>query len=95
MDELKFNSIEELYNRLKPALRSKVKVLRASKITYINEEDIFEYLSNNVWNKTNNLSLDKMVNDILFIDNDKLDEFAQTKIIKEKFKKYESSVGLK
>jgi len=95
MEDIKFNNIEELYNRIKPALSSKVKILHADKKIYINERDIFEYLSEKVWVKTNNLSLDKMVNDILYIDNDLLDNYVQTKIIREKIKKYESSVDIK
>ena len=95
MEEVNFESIEQLYNRLKPALRSKVKVLHADKKYYIKEEDVFEYLSKRVWNKTNNLSLDKMVNDILYIDNDLIDDYVQTKIIREKINKYESSADLK
>lgn len=95
MEDVKFNTIEELYDRLKPALSSKIKVLRADKKLYIKEEDVFEYLSKRVWNKTSNLSLDKMVNDILYTDNDLIDDYVQTKIIREKIIKYESSADLK
>lgn len=85
MNEIKFSSLEELYNRLKPALRSKIKELHKLDKVYIKENDIFEYLSNNKWETSNNLTLDKMVDDILYADNNKLDEYVQRKIVKEKY----------
>ena len=85
MDEIKFSSLEDLYNRLKPALRSKVKELRQLDKIYIKENDIFEYLSDTRWESSNNLTLDQMVDDILYVDNDKIDEYVQKKIIKENY----------
>ena len=85
MDEIKFSSLEDLYNRLKPALRSKVKELRQLDKIYIKENDIFEYLSNTRWESSTNLTLDQMVDDILYLDNDKIDEYVQNKIIKENY----------
>lgn len=85
MDEIKFSSLEDLYNRLKPALRSKVKELRQLDKIYIKENDIFEYLSNTRWESSTNLTLDQMVDDILYLDNDKIDEYVQKKIIKENY----------
>ena len=84
MNEIKFNSLEDLYNRLKPALRSKIKELRNLDKVYINEIDIFEYLTDAKWENSNNLTLDQMVDDILYVDNDKLDEYVQKRIVKEK-----------
>ena len=85
MNEIKFSSLEELYNRLKPALRSKIKELHKLDKVYIKENDIFEYLSDNKWETSNNLTLDQMVDDILYADNNKLDEYVQRKIVKEKY----------
>ena len=85
MNEIKFSSLEELYNRLKPALRSKIKELHKLDKVYIKENDIFEYLSDNKWETSNNLTLDQMVDDILYADNSKLDEYVQRKIVKEKY----------
>ena len=86
MNEIKFNSLEDLYNRLKPALRSKIKELRNLNKKYINEIDIFEYLTDAKWEKSNNLTLDQMVDDILYVDNDKLDMYVQKKLINNKLK---------
>lgn len=62
------NSLEELYRKLKPALRSKVNDLNRIGIGYINASDIWNYLKNNVWCKSVNLTLADMVNDIMTLD---------------------------
>ena len=85
MNEIKFNSLEDLYNRLKPALRSKIKELHKLDKIYIKEIDIFEYLTDTKWENSNNLTLDQMVDDILYVDNYKIDEYVQKKIIKENY----------
>ena len=85
MNEIKFSSLEDLYNRLKPALRSKVKELHMLDKVYIKENDIFKYLSESKWESANNLTLDEMVDNILYADNEKLDEYVQRKIIKENY----------
>jgi hypothetical protein len=69
-NELNFKSSEELYNRISPALYSKVQELKRLKIDYIKEEDIWNYLIKNEWKKRENLTIAQMVNDILNIDND-------------------------
>ena len=86
MNEIKFNSLEDLYNRLKPALRSKIKELKSLDKIYIKENDIFDYLTETKWEKSNNLTLDQMVDDILYVDNNKIDEYVQKKIIKENYR---------
>ena len=43
---MNFNSLEELKNRLMPALRTKVSDLRRSRIN-INEEELWDILSKN------------------------------------------------
>ena len=86
MNEIRFNSLEDLYNRLKPALRSKIKELRKLDKIYIKENDIFDYLTDTKWENSTNLTLDQMVDDILYVDNNKIDEYVQKKIINENYK---------
>lgn len=85
MNDIKFNSLEDLYNRLKPALRSKIKELHKLDKIYIKENDIFDFLTDNKWENSNNLTLDQMVDDILYVDNDLIDEYVQKKIIRENY----------
>ena len=72
MDDIKFDSIEELYSRVLPALKSKKRELYRNKIKYINEQDIWDVLSKNNWKNDKNLTLADIVDDILNTSNEKL-----------------------
>ena len=78
--DIKFNSLEELYNRLKPALRTKVIEMRRNGYNYIEESDVWNYLKEIKWIDSSNLRLYQMVSDILNIDNIKLDEYLKSKL---------------
>lgn len=86
-----FSSLEELYNRVKPALKCKVKDLNRTNIYYIHESDVFNYLKNTLWIKKNNLTLGEIVNDIMLTSNAELEVYVQSIIAKEK-RKVEDSV---
>lgn len=62
MDSIR--SIDELYSKVMPALRSKVMELGYYKIDYINEKDIWVCLQNKVWKSKTNLDLYDMICDI-------------------------------
>ena len=66
--DIEFNSLKELYERLKPALNTKKREFIRNKIDYIKEEDIWNYLRDYKWKKSNNLLLYQMVDDILNTD---------------------------
>ena len=72
MDEFKFKSLEELYQRLLPAFNTKVADLKRANIYNIREIDLWNYLKNNYWKTKRNLTLGEMVNDILSTPNDDL-----------------------
>lgn len=78
MDE--FNSLEELYVRLKPALHTKKEEMRRAGYEYIKSEDIWNYLKESVWKKANNLSLHQMVSDILNTDSELIDAYLKEKL---------------
>lgn len=86
VSNLEFKSLEELYNRVKPALYSKVQELKRNKITYIKEVDIWNYLSSNIWKNTDSLSLSGMVEDILDLKEEEIKEFVLN-ILKEQDRK--------
>lgn len=73
--DFRFNSIEELYSKLLPALNTKVNDLKRNKINYLNEKDVWDYLRFNYWNKKNKLTLGEMVNDILSTPNFELEDY--------------------
>ena len=78
--DLNFSSLEELYNRLKPALRTKKRELNENGYGYLKLEDIWNYLKENRWTNSSNLSLNDMVSDILNADNDFIDDYFKKKL---------------
>jgi hypothetical protein len=70
MEEVNFNSINELYERVIQCLELNVKLLNDQNIE-TNKEDIWNYLSNK-WKNSNNLTLFDIVNDIMILDGNNL-----------------------
>lgn len=66
-----FNSLNELYKHIRPALVARVEELRRMKI-YTTEEDIFLCLSEIKWRKATNLTISNMTNDIFNITKEEL-----------------------
>ncbi len=87
---MEFNSIKELYERVKPALITKQKELKRTNYFYIKEEDIWNYLKQYKWKNSKNLNLYEMIDDILNIDEYKLDNF-----VKEEYRKSKREINLK
>lgn len=75
-----FNSLEELYKRIKPALKTKKEEMRRAGYIYIKEEDIWNYLKEVKWINSKNLSLYQMVNDVLNVDNILIDKYLKEKL---------------
>lgn len=69
MDTIEFGSLEELYNRVKPALYSKLRELYRLGYKIVSEKDIWNYLVEKTWNNKKNLELCDLVSDILYVDN--------------------------
>jgi hypothetical protein len=70
MEDIKFASITDLYRRVYPALETKKDEINNQFHSKVTELDIWNYLKNNVWNKSKNLSLCDIVDDILHINED-------------------------
>jgi hypothetical protein len=78
--EIKFNSVEELYNRVKPALDAKRDEMLRKQYYYVKSEDIWNYLKDNKWINSRNLSLSEMVDDILSSDDEAVDKYIKDKL---------------
>ena len=76
VSNLEFKSLEELYNRVKPALYSKVQELRRNNINYVKEVDVWNYLSQTIWKKTDSLSLSVMVDNILDLKEEEIKTYV-------------------
>ena len=62
--DLNFSSIEELKQRLMPALRLRKRELKRQNY-HITEEELWNYFVENFWKRSIQLSLAQMVDDIL------------------------------
>ena len=74
-----FSNLSQLYNRVKPALKSKCLDFKRLGINNISEADIWNYLKNNVWNKGKDLTLADIVDDIMSVNLEALDEYLTKK----------------
>ena len=83
MKEIFFDSEEELYDRIKPALRSKKKILLKKGVKYITEQDIWDFMINNVWVNSSGLELCDMVDIILHAEDALIIEFYHNKYLVE------------
>ncbi len=77
-----FNSLKELYIKVRPVLTIKKNELKKLGMNYIVEADIWNYLKSEKWIKTTNLSLSELVNDILECDLEKLDIYTKKELSK-------------
>ena len=77
---MEFSSLEELYNRLKPALETKKMEMGRNGYSYIKIEDIWNYLKEVKWKSANNLSLYEMVSDVLNTDEGIIDAYLKQKL---------------
>ena len=72
--DIEFNSVAELYERLQPALKSKVAELKREGYSYLTVEDVWNYLKESKWKNSKNLALNEMVSDIFHSDNVLIDK---------------------
>lgn len=84
MDEVIFKSQEELYARIRPALRSKKVLLKQSGFKNVKETDIWDYLRLNKWSSSHGLELCELVDDILHTENELIIQYCHSKYMKEK-----------
>ena len=87
MEEIVLKSQKELYDRIKPALRSKKRMLKQCGFNNIKEEDIWDYLRLNKWSMSYGLELCDMVDDILNTSNEELVNYCHNKYMNNNEKK--------
>jgi len=80
--DYKFNTAEELYNRVLPALRSKANEFKRNHISYINEKDIWNYLSRTVWSTKQDLEFYELIDSILNLTIGDMEEYLVGKMKK-------------
>lgn len=86
--DYEFSSKEELFQRVKPALKAKINEFHRLGYKYVHELDIWNYLIENVWCKAKDLMLSDIVNDILHVKIKKIDDYIKDKISSTKRTQY-------
>lgn len=86
--DFSFNSQEELFKHVKPALNAKVMELHRLGYPYITIDDIWNYLVETKWKKGKDLMLSDIVSNILHVENKKLDEYLKGKLSKTRRTQY-------
>lgn len=78
--DLGFSSLQELYDRIKPALITKQCEMKRNGYDYIRIEDIWNFFKEVKWKKANNLALCDMVTDILNTSDEIIDRYLKQKL---------------
>ncbi len=74
-----FGTLKDLYERVTPALKSKVKELKNNQLSFVTEKDVWDCLRKTKWNGESDLTLYDIVNDILFIEEKEILNFLHFK----------------
>ncbi len=75
--DITFASKEELYKRVKPALRTKKNEFKKLGYSYIKETDIWNFLIKKKWKNGNQLCLADIVSDIMHVQKEAVDEYLK------------------
>ena len=86
--DYEFSSKEELYQRVKPALKAKINEFHRLGYDYVQDVDIWNYLIENIWCKAKDLMLSDIVNDILHVKIKKIDDYLKDKMSSTKRTQY-------
>lgn len=79
-----FKTVEELKQRVKPALYSKLKELHALGYKIVSTNDIWNYLVKYKWNNKKDIELNDLVSDILYENNYSIYNYVLEEIKKKK-----------
>lgn len=79
-----YKNQQELYRGLMPAMNVKLKLLKNTEYSYITKEDIWNFLKETKWNRSVELTLGEMVNDIIHFENKDIDIYLKNKFKSEK-----------
>ena len=91
MMNMDFDSLEELYNRVKPALITKKRELIRLNVDYVKEEDIWNYLREKSWKNSQGLDIATMVSNILNVTREEIDSYLKSKMTDSERKRYFNS----
>ncbi len=82
--EITFDSLQELYERIKPALAVKKAQMHREGYTYIKEADIWNYFKEIKWHHAQNLFLHDLVSDVINAESEDINHYVQNKMQKQR-----------
>ncbi len=77
---MNIQSLEELFKLVRPSLLVKCDEIKRKGYSYINENDIWNYLEETKWQNAKQLELYQMVSDILNADEVLIDSYLKKQI---------------
>ena len=78
--DYEFKSLQELYERIKPALISKCSEFKKLGYKNIKEADLWNYLTDKKWTRSKELTLSEMVEDIFEVNVESINEYLIKKV---------------
>lgn len=78
--DIEFETLEELYRKIEPALYTKQNEMHRDGYIYIKKEDIWNYLKEVKWKDARGLDLYNMTSDILNTENIYIDNYLKEKL---------------
>lgn len=79
-----FKTLDELKQRAKPALYSKLKEIHALGYKIVSTKDIWDYLVKYKWNNKKDIELNELVSDILYENNYSIYNYVLEELKKKK-----------
>ncbi len=86
--DYEFSTKEELFTRIRPALMAKQTEIHRLGYSYVSDIDIWNYLIQVKWKTSKDLMLSDIVDDIMHVDEKKIDEYLKGKMTRSRRTKY-------
>ncbi len=83
---------QELYQKILPALKTKISNLKEFGYEYITEEDVLKYLIENVWEEDKEMAIDEIIADILNTPNYLIKDYLIEQSLKKKNKNKKTDI---
>lgn len=74
-----YTSQKELYEALIPAFNVKLRMFKNNEFSFLTKKDIWDYLKDNVWVNSVNLTISQMVSNIINVEGSKIVNYLKSK----------------
>ena len=74
-----YKNQKELYEALIPAFNVKLRMFKNNEFNFLTKKDIWDYLKDNVWVNSVNLTISQMVSNIINVEGSKIVNYLKSK----------------